>query len=254
MENNRHFRAARSGEAADRDYRTQTHWLRSRRAAYAQGVTGEGGEGATKRRKLPFISGLRPLLASWLSPARQYNEDECFFPFPKLSFVIGPPPELLCQLCQVSRLTFDRRGEELDDTTFTIMPCGHAFGSQCLGRWLDRQSTCPSCRLRLVYPVCGHLIKPRPLTRDTIHMVPATVPDEGYIPKLCPRCRNAQLKEEAHLRLNVAIHEFREAKKRYVATNELLDGRALLRHKAEIDNVMRDEYHVKCFSDNLSNW
>lgn len=39
--------------------------------------------------------------------------------------------------------------ECVEGTSTSTTPCGHVFHTTCLGSWLERGTTCPSCRSRL---------------------------------------------------------------------------------------------------------
>jgi hypothetical protein len=231
---------------------TGSRWRRPRGTTGTTGTTGTSTGNTVKER---LIFRLRPILSSWFHPSRPYDQDECFFPFPKISFLVDRAEGLLCQVCHVSR--FQMRGSEeetLDDTTFSIMPCGHALGSVCLQHWLTKSDRCPICRYQLVYPTCGHRIQPRPITEEATHMLPPTLPDNGSVPDLCSLCLKAKLKKEAKLSFDTAVHEFQEARARFAVTGNPLDEEALFRRKSDFENTIRDEFHIKYITSWLSTW
>lgn len=96
-----------------------------------------------------------PAFSSWFQTHRIYNPQESFFPFPKITFLIDRPPKLECQICRQAYCKIKSDTELVDDTTFSMMPCGHVACSRCLDKWLRRHDSCPFCRSCLKYPGCG---------------------------------------------------------------------------------------------------
>ncbi|KAI0470297.1 hypothetical protein F4859DRAFT_522785 [Xylaria cf. heliscus] len=43
-----------------------------------------------------------------------------------------------------------------DHETFTMLPCGHVFGHQCISQWFKQTANCPQCRTNMVHDICGH--------------------------------------------------------------------------------------------------
>ena len=196
------------------------------------------------------VARLQPDLASWFQPNRQYNEDECFFPYPHITFLVDKPNNLVCQICQDSVFQPRENPDDLADNTFAIMPCGHAYGSSCLDSWLRQQGRCPACKLELVHPECGHRIPPKLLTSTSIQFLPRTLPDKGAIPPQCGRClKEEQLRdaEEAH---NAAAHEFRESRRRFAWSGSPWDQEAMFRRKTDFENSLL----VECYAKNIAEW
>lgn len=149
--------------------------------------------------------------------------DQTFFPDPKVTFLVDQSPRLICQICREScmRIIDDLspQGEGCSssrsrdsDEIFAIFPCGHIAGSRCLEQWSEQSSSCPFCRKELRYPKCGHKIWPRPLTREGIQILPATLPSGGKLPDCCARCQLEQLRAEQERKWAAASREFQKAK------------------------------------------
>ncbi|KAH6895352.1 hypothetical protein B0T10DRAFT_213636 [Thelonectria olida] len=210
--------------------------------------------GTTGRVTSWVRSKVLPFFLSWSQPHRNYNPDECFFPFPKITFLIDQPQGLMCQICRESECELKSEGKPIDDSTFSIMPCGHAAGTKCLEAWLRTKSSCPFCRLTLSYPACGHPVPLRPLTTTSIHNVPVTLPDGGHVRDLCKSCHRSSLVEEATPKVRLAASLFRNARRRYHETKHEVDAEALLKRRQEVETVARDEIHVRHFTTWLTSW
>lgn len=198
----------------------------------------------------------KSLLPSWLQNRQGYDRDESFIPCPKITFLIDRPPTLLCQICRDARFRLRSSADDgtVNDTTFSILPCGHIAGAQCLETWCNAYGTCPFCRLELCYPGCGHRVRPRHITHESIHLLPRTLPDGGTIPELCSKCLREHLVIEAGERFATAAHKFRETRRRVQRTGDPGDEQELLGIKGEIETVLRDQVHLRYLSSMLSEW
>lgn len=78
--------------------------------------------------------------------------------------------ETTCLICQETVGT--RNAEGLKEG-FSMLPCGHRFGSRCIKRYLaitaDEQPLCPICRHAVHHDTCGHPVLPFLLNRDGTH-------------------------------------------------------------------------------------
>ncbi|KAH6996441.1 hypothetical protein BKA56DRAFT_571465 [Ilyonectria sp. MPI-CAGE-AT-0026] len=203
-------------------------------------------------------SGLRskiiPLLSSWFQPHRKYNLDECFFPFPKITFLIDKPTKLRCQICREVECEMKPETLTVDDSTLSILPCGHGAGSECLKRWLQVNNSCPFCRLSMTYPGCGHVIPLRPVTTEGIHLLPRTLPDQGHIPLLCAGCLRDSLAAQAELRFGQAACAFQDARQRLHEGGGVEDEEALLMRREEFETILRDEVYMRQLTTWLTSW
>ena len=195
-----------------------------------------------------------PLFSTWFEPHRRYNPDESFFPFPKITFLIDRPAELLCQICREAKCEIESERDHLGDSTFSILPCGHAAGSRCLQTWLRTHSTCPFCRFNLRYPGCGHKIPARPLTKESVHILPRTLSDRGNIPHLCARCLKKSLLIQAEARFEVAAHEFQQARRRFHHTGSEREEEIMMARREDFETVMQDEVYIRHLSTWLTSW
>ncbi|KAL4729390.1 hypothetical protein ACLX1H_003807 [Fusarium chlamydosporum] len=199
-------------------------------------------------------SKLLPRFASWFQPHRYYNPEESFLPFPKVTFLIDEPIRLECQICRQVSCQIKSDAEPLDETNFSLMPCGHAACSYCLETWFRTQDTCPFCRVDLIYPGCGHTIPARSLTREGLHLLPRTLPDQGRIPSLCAKCLKAKLLTEAEEKFRRAADEFRAARLRFSQTQATADEIVMFLKRDEFETVLRDEVYFKQLSTWLTSW
>ncbi|EAQ86029.1 hypothetical protein CHGG_07282 [Chaetomium globosum CBS 148.51] len=78
--------------------------------------------------------------------------------------------ETSCLICQE---TIGTRNAEGLKEGFSMLPCGHRFGSRCIKRYLaitaDEQPLCPICRHVSYHDACGHPVLPFLLNRDGTH-------------------------------------------------------------------------------------
>lgn len=192
-----------------------------------------------------------PLFLSWSHPHRNYNKDECFFPFPKITFLIDKPGGLVCQICRETKFTL--KSAAPDSSTFSIMPCGHAACSGCLTQWFDTKLRCPFCRLSMRYSRCSHAIPLRSLTDSSIQQLPRTLPDGGHIRDGCESCLQAKLLKEARPKLRVAESLFRVARRRYHDARQQDTADELLRRRQEFETIIPD-VHVKVLTTCLTSW
>lgn len=136
---------------------------------------------------------IRPVTAGWIKPDGRYDDNESFIPLPKLTFLVDRPDNLTCRLCLVSELRVSMEDLEVTDRTPAIMPCGHIAGALCLHEAIESMDlghwACPFCRYPLTYVQCEHRLPEKVLTAETIRSVPATLPNGGVVPELCPECR-----------------------------------------------------------------
>lgn len=237
----------------DRQQQPQKRYLRTRAsktspAPQHQNANGTLGCGSWKKTKT------LPRFSSWFQPHRRYDPKESFFPFPKVTFLIDEPIEVKCQICHQANCQIKPDAEPLDESTFSLMPCGHAACLQCLEGWFENQGTCPFCRVDLIYPGCGHRVPVRPLTREGLHLLPRTLPDQGRISNLCARCLKARLLTRAEEKLEQAMEGFRAARLRLHYTKAPTDETIMLNMRDEFETVLRDEVYLKRLSTWLTSW
>lgn len=197
-----------------------------------------------------FISNL----PSWSHPHRTYDPSESFIPYPKITFLIEKPHGLTCQICRDSRFELKFDIDRQNDSTFSILPCGHVAGRRCIQIWCNSNDVCPFCRQKLRYRSCGHKVAPRPITKESIHLLPRTLPDEGSIPDLCHDCLKQKLRVDADNRFELVAHQFQDARKRFYRTRDPKDKEELMLKKEKIETLLRDELHFRHLSNYLISW
>ncbi|KAF7552963.1 hypothetical protein G7046_g7254 [Stylonectria norvegica] len=165
-------------------------------------------------------SKILPLFSSWFQPHRPYNPDESFFPFPKITFLVDRPTDLLCQICRDAHCEIKPDGDNLGDSTFSMLP------------------------FSLSYPGCGHKIPPRAVTQESVHLLPRTLPDKGHIPQLCAKCLKEDLLTQAKARFEVAVYEFREARRRFHQTRHQKEEEKMLLRREDFETILRDDVYL----------
>lgn len=78
-------------------------------------------------------SKILPWIAPWFQPHRSYDPDDSFIPFPKVTFLIDKPIRIQCQICHQANCQIKPDAEPPGESEFSLMPCGHAACSNCLG-------------------------------------------------------------------------------------------------------------------------
>ncbi|KAK4204181.1 hypothetical protein QBC40DRAFT_312383 [Triangularia verruculosa] len=117
-----------------------------------------------------------------------------YIPDPKYTFLFHPHRHThthTCTICLTTPLSFlpsPLTSSPTNDSTPTLLPCGHIFGQSCLRTWLLSNTTCPVCRSPTLHETCKHPIRLRPIHTDTIWLIPRTVPDGGKIAEFCRPC------------------------------------------------------------------
>ncbi|KAK3688570.1 hypothetical protein B0T22DRAFT_157838 [Podospora appendiculata] len=175
----------------------------------------------------------------------QESHARCFIPCPRLTFLIHKPDNLVCQICQETRLTFASHRNtttEWADNTPAILPCGHVFGFRCLERWLQISNTCAICRLAIRYE-CGHRIPPVAITAGTVLFLPRTIPYGGTIPSKCTQCSITT----GNLAPVDLVEGWARARRLYVETGEKEWIDVCIIHLNRIEAALRDRL-PGCFS------
>ncbi|KAL2152421.1 hypothetical protein VTH82DRAFT_5605 [Thermothelomyces myriococcoides] len=84
----------------------------------------------------------------------------------------------ICLICQ--EIVGTRTAEGIKEG-FSMLPCGHRFGSYCIKRYLcltaDEEPLCPICRHAAYHDACGHPVLPFLLNSDGTH--PDLITDES---------------------------------------------------------------------------
>ncbi|KAL0933144.1 uncharacterized protein CTRU02_212107 [Colletotrichum truncatum] len=224
---------------------------------HVAGRNREGDKGKSSWLKKAFV----PRVSNWLKPHDPGADGGvgCFFPSPKITFLIDKPENLICQVCHQSRFVFDENadtetGARLSDSVPAIMPCGHIAGARCLSEWLRDHDTCPFCRHELVYNGCGHQIPTRHITKEEIFLIPPTIPEGGDIPNLCIWCYKDAQRKMTEARFKACKRRFIQARKRSIASAISHDDSYLAQRKADLENIMLDEYHIKVANAWLAHW
>ncbi|KAK3906274.1 hypothetical protein C8A05DRAFT_40877 [Staphylotrichum tortipilum] len=141
-------------------------------------------------------------------PTNPPDNSGCYAPDPKYTFLYAPTlphhSPVHCVICKDAQLTLPSTSTSIptckppttpeqpadgDDTTPSLLPCGHVFGTTCLSLWLASHATCPACRFPLRYELCPHPVPPLRLTRAGVLFAPPTVPAGGAVAAQCAACR-----------------------------------------------------------------
>ena len=235
--------------------RFQQRYLSSRRSRKAQ--CGSELEHTPRAENLAGLSqqNLRVLATGWLHPQRHYDEEECFVPLPKLTFIVDQPRSLRCQICQETQLEVLSDQETLGDSTPSMLPCGHVAGAACLHQYFKRADSknCPFCRTQLIHNGCGHEVAERLVTRESIHLIPSTIPAGGEIPDYCMDCTKRRFERDARIRLPLIKREFIDARQRYHLSMSVADAIILLEKQEQLETYMLEQ-HIKQMTEWLRNW
>jgi len=116
---------------------------------------------------------------------------------PEGEIVPGLSIEVECAVCNKD-LAVTKRADRHNDNDndncepFTILPCGHAFGYDCIEHWMstnEENASCPSCRKPLTF-ACGHQIQPHELEFGRVRNMKEEIECcivQGALPA-CPDC------------------------------------------------------------------
>ncbi|KAI8632542.1 hypothetical protein F5Y19DRAFT_367393 [Xylariaceae sp. FL1651] len=114
-----------------------------------------------------------------------------------------------CLICREELAFFKQRN--LQNHSWTYLPCGHIFGFDCLLTWAHTtppndssipSPQCPSCRKSMRHPICQHIIKITPVSaaNGSIFNVHKDIPWQlGPSNDITPRCDACQVTFENHL-------------------------------------------------------
>ncbi|KAI0973076.1 hypothetical protein F4678DRAFT_478290 [Xylaria arbuscula] len=107
---------------------------------------------------------------------------------PDVSFLVD------CQICRKNlAITHPATGDDFE--MFCVLPCGHAFGYECLKLWLEASdyATCPSCRFSLWHRRCNHYITAEPLYLGVENMhrsISESIAGHEGLPPNCESCQS----------------------------------------------------------------
>ncbi|KAI1504298.1 hypothetical protein F5X99DRAFT_423801 [Biscogniauxia marginata] len=114
--------------------------------------------------------------------------------------------DLTCQICSCRRLEMPGHvapTEPSEMEQLAVLPCGHMFGMGCIETWTNTQEeageepSCPMCRFSLYYHDgdCGHMISVHPYdgSWSRHRQVPLTLPEGGFVPRVCEFCALDQI-------------------------------------------------------------
>lgn len=200
------------------------------------------------------------LVRYWLKPEDSEVAEGCFVPCPKITFLIDQPDEMRCQICKSTRLLFQPEpdGREADgswrDSVPTLMPCGHVAGAACLDAWFADHDSCPFCRRRLLYRKCGHKVTTRYITHESLLLMPVTIPEGGTIPHWCFECYQSELLRTVNVRYQACRRRFVNARERFQESPGLVELRAMVDRKVELERLFLEEYHVQVINAWLRHW
>lgn len=234
-------------------------WITSRRIRLREAQKAEQEEQQVSRLRT-----LLPKFGNWFKPTRGpiVEDPFCsFFPCPKITFLLDPPDDLICSICQETELVFPKDRytymADLDydslDCIPVITPCGHVAGQTCMNTWLKSNRTCPFCRGPLTYE-CGHFIEPKRITPAEINLIPSTVPCGGVVPNDCESCTREKLLQAVQDRYQAAGHRLIDATARFQETSGFEEMIAMDEAWKEFENVQIDESQVRVEAWRLYEW
>ncbi|KAJ8124759.1 hypothetical protein O1611_g8880 [Lasiodiplodia mahajangana] len=173
-----------------------------------------------------FLKQFRRTTSATGDRRKQLATSECYIPSPKVTFLIDKPDNLICQICRQARLKLAVTAENPGPEMIAILPCGHIACQACIDSWFTRHASCPFCRVGLTHTRCGHTVKPRLIAQDTIHSLPATLPNNGKIGDTCFKCAEKERRERSIKRWAELADEFKTARRKAerLGTNEAAEN------------------------------
>ncbi|KAI0477585.1 hypothetical protein GGR56DRAFT_415414 [Xylariaceae sp. FL0804] len=85
--------------------------------------------------------------------------------------------------------------DDIEAECFTVLPCGHAFGYNCLSNWfrVSDYPACPTCRKTMWHRGCGHCYSLTQIVAgdglNVRSVVPRILVANQELPPQCSRCR-----------------------------------------------------------------
>jgi HUS1 checkpoint protein len=124
--------------------------------------------------------------------------------------------------CLICQQRVGKPTPEGNQESWSMLPCGHRFGSHCIKRYLNiaaiDEPLCPMCRSRAYHDACGHPVLPFMLTSEGTH--PDLITDdvsgelrprqgEDFLLAACEYCRDPQayLKRLAEAELQAELQQ-----------------------------------------------
>jgi hypothetical protein len=158
--------------------------------------------------RLPWDQGLGSTLVDAIhalehTRPRTQTYSDSFVPNPKLTFLLENP-RLECRLCFLPTAMT----RTLENSTISILFCGHFACHLCLGKWLAENDTCPFCRKELRHEKCGHTVEPREVTNSSLISIPSTSAAGGRVANTCRPCHRRAAKEKAPEQLQTLLDRY----------------------------------------------
>ncbi|RWA10867.1 hypothetical protein EKO27_g4241 [Xylaria grammica] len=76
--------------------------------------------------------------------------------------------------------------------SFTMLPCGHVFGHECVTKWLTHKPNCPMCRKSFEHRICHHYADPQEIQGgadfNICRDLPPTMAVGEQLPGFCNKC------------------------------------------------------------------
>ncbi|KAH8158084.1 hypothetical protein CIB48_g10160 [Xylaria polymorpha] len=121
--------------------------------------------------------------------APRHNDNNQTFEWAGI-LVSGGELKVNCAICK-SRLSLHEPPDNKEVEAFTILPCGHAFGYDCIKAWfqMGHPAKCPSCGASAKHSACGHLAKLRKMQQENKSLTLEMVDRDG-LPPSCDDCHN----------------------------------------------------------------
>ncbi|KAI0541711.1 hypothetical protein GGR58DRAFT_510768 [Xylaria digitata] len=98
-----------------------------------------------------------------------------------------------CGICR-NQLAISEPPDGENTEGFTVLPCGHAFGHECVSNWLQSTGSpnCPSCRYELWHGECEHAIIPQLIQLEDGKNMRQAISDciGEEIPPNCDECQS----------------------------------------------------------------
>ncbi|KAK4655703.1 hypothetical protein QC762_304735 [Podospora pseudocomata] len=173
-----------------------------------------------------------------------------YVPDPKFTFLFDPGRhhphhQHTCSICMISPLRIlpatQRQSiyNQNNDSVPCVLPCGHIFGQACIRQWMQDHDQCPVCRTPMVHELCKHKIRLRPLWKETIWLVPRTIPDGGKIAAFCSTCEAVERRAVINGLMETLGRLYYDAKLRWKRTGREKDRVQMVKYRVRMDDDLK---------------
>ncbi|KAK7409463.1 hypothetical protein QQX98_008371 [Neonectria punicea] len=107
----------------------------------------------------------------------------------------------------------------------------------------------------MTYSECGHDIPLRLVTKESVHLLPPTLQDQGHIPPRCAGCQRKRLFEQSEVSFQQAAQSFEDARQRFHESGgDDGVGQALLAARDRFETLLPNEVYLTQLTTWLTSW